>query len=226
MNITNSRLKYNSVYLSGNMESAFQAKKIWRNNISPFLKSLGMVVFNPYNKDQLIHSFHRNGLEDDATHELKLQSVTNKNWDLLQSIMKNIVSLDLRQVDKCDVIITNLDLSGPICGTYQEIFTAEKQNKPILVCCEQGIKNIPMWLRGVLPPELLFDNLEEIKEYLWHIAYDSDDTINCLGRWKFFDIEKEILQIVCQDNVVVPIERYETLLEKEMMLDQLLSAKG
>ncbi len=49
MNINN-RLKNQRVYLAGAMDRVADRGTGWRDNITPFLENLGVVVFNPIRK--------------------------------------------------------------------------------------------------------------------------------------------------------------------------------
>ena len=64
--------------------------------------------------------------------------------------MKEIRNVDLRMVDISDFIIANIDLDVHACGTYEEIVTANRQKKPIIVRMKQGKSHAPDWLLGML----------------------------------------------------------------------------
>lgn len=101
--------------------------------------------------------------------------------------MRPIRNVDLRFTDMADFLIVNLDLEVHPCGTYNEVFIAVQQKKPIIIHCEQGKKEIPNWLWGCCKHELFFSTWHEVKEYLRHI--DEDKEANHLGRWQLFDFE-------------------------------------
>ena len=71
-----------------------------------------------------------------------------------------------------------------MCGSYEEIVTANSQKKPVLIWCEQGKKHAPNWLFFMLPHEHIFNSLDEIFDYLDKINTESD--ISKLKRWFFF----------------------------------------
>ena len=48
-----------------------------------------------------------------------------------------------------------------------------------------GHRELPDWLFGVLPFEMIFSTWDEVKTYLQHIAHDP--VIDRLNRWYFFD---------------------------------------
>lgn len=174
------RLKKQRVYLAGAMDRVADRGIGWRDSITPFLEQLGIVVFNPISKPTDI------GLEDSDTHQIKIKLKSMWRYDELSSMMKTIRSVDLRLVDISDFLIVNLDLEIHPCGTYEEIFWANRQKKPIIVHMVQGKQNAPDWLFGVIPHQMIFSDWMDIYAYLEHI--NSAENINTYRRWYFFSV--------------------------------------
>ena len=174
------RLKNQRVYLAGAIDRVHDKGIGWRQEISPFLDSLGIIVFNPISKPAEI------GLEDNDTHVVKTKLKSAKRYDELTSMMKVIRSVDLRLVDISDFLIVNLDLNIHPCGTYEEIFWANRQKKPILIHMVQGKENAPDWLFGTVPHQMIYSDWNDIYSYLEHI--NSSENINTYNRWYFFSI--------------------------------------
>jgi nucleoside 2-deoxyribosyltransferase len=174
------RLKNQRVYLAGAMDRVADRGTTWRDNITPFLTDMGIVVFNPINKPTEI------GLEDHDTHLIKIKLKEQRRYEELSHMMKTIRSVDLRLVDISDFLIVNLDLDVHPCGTYEEIFDANRSKKPILIHIEQGKEHTPDWLFGAIPHQMFFSNWEDIKKYLVHI--NTDENILTYNRWRFFHI--------------------------------------
>lgn len=172
------RLKNQRVYLAGAMDRVADRGIAWRDAITPFLQQLDIVVFNPISKPTDI------GLEDQDTHLIKTKLKQMGRYDELSSMMKTIRSVDLRLVDISDFLIVNLDLDIHPCGTYEEIFWANRQKKPIIVHMVQGKNHTPDWLFGTVPHQMIFSHWDEIKQYLYHI--NSSENINSYKRWYFF----------------------------------------
>ena len=175
----NTRLNSQRVYLAGAMDRVSDRGNGWRDSITPFLESLGVVVFNPIKKPIMI------GQEDETTHRYKLKLKLEKNYDELSDLMKVIRSVDLRLVDISDFMIVNLDLDVHPCGTYEEIFWANRQKKPIIVHMVQGKQNAPDWLFGTIPHEMILSSWNEIQDYLNKIHTDAE--IETFNRWYFFN---------------------------------------
>lgn len=173
------RLKDQRVYLAGAMDRVKDRGNGWRDNITPFLEDLGVVVFNPIKKPSII------GKEDSETHQYKIKLKEEKNYKDLSTLMKTIRSVDLRLVDISDFLIVNLDLDIHPCGTYEEIFWANRQKKPIIVHMQQGKQSAPDWLFGTIPHEMIFSSWYNLKEYLLIIHNHSQ--INTFNRWYFFN---------------------------------------
>lgn len=172
------RLNNQRVYLAGAMDRVPDGGKTWRENISPLLKNMGLIVFNPLTKPSEI------GKEDENTVTLKKRLKQEKRYDELSKVMKTIRNVDLRLVDISDFLIVNLDLDIHPCGTYEEVFLANREKKPILINVVQGKQNAPDWLFGTLPHEMIFDSWLDLREYLVYIA--TAETIDTHNRWYFF----------------------------------------
>jgi nucleoside 2-deoxyribosyltransferase len=174
------RLSNQRCYLAGAIDRVPDRGKGWREEITPFLKSLGAMVFNPITKPTEI------GLEDDDSHNLKTKLKQQNRYDELSSFMKVIRSVDLRLVDISDFMIVNLDLNIHPCGTLEEIFWANRQKKPIIIHMVQGKQNTPDWLFGTIPHQMIFSDWNDIYSYLESV--NSAENINNYNRWYFFKL--------------------------------------
>ena len=67
------RLKNQRVYLAGAMDRVADRGATWRDNITPFLEGLGVIVFNPISKPS------ETGLEDQDAHSIKRNLKKNVN---------------------------------------------------------------------------------------------------------------------------------------------------
>lgn len=173
------RLKNQRAYLVGAMDRVADRGIGWRENITPYLENLGVTVYNPLKKPIDI------GKEDSDAFLKKVEYRTAKDYDKLSEMMKTIRNVDLRLVDISDFIIVNLNLNTHPCGTYEEIFLANRQKKPIIVHVEQGKHQTPDWLFGCVPHQLFFSSWNEIKIYLNYI--NTSNSIEHLNRWYFFN---------------------------------------
>lgn len=178
------RLTNMRVYLCGAIDRCPFMGVQWRDYITPKLEKYNMTVFNPLTKPIEI------GAEDCDSQRLKKKYKEQGKWDDLSAMMKVIRSVDLRLVDISDVLIVNLDLEIHPCGTYEEIFLANRQKKPIIVRVEQGKDNTPDWLFGTIPHQMIFSKWDEVEEYLSYI--NSSDEIEDHKRWYFFNVKENM----------------------------------
>ena len=98
--------------------------------------------------------------------------------------MRVIRNTDLRMVDISDFLVVNLDLDIHPCGTYEELFLANRQKKPIILRIKQGKGETPDWLLGTIPHETIFSTWEEVRDYLDLVDKGKVQD----KRWMFFNI--------------------------------------
>lgn len=198
-----SRLLGTRAYLIGSIDRTADSGHGWRNALIPYLEELGVTVFNPLNKPIDI------GLEHDDARAARDKYKKTQDWDALADIMKKVRCVDLRMVDVCDFIVACLDLSEHPCGTYEELFWANREKKPILVYCKQGKAQIPDWLFGAIPHQHMFDTWVDLKLYLNHVAYDKE--YEHYKRWFLFNnLSQKVPEIVKESlkfsDVIQPIQ--------------------
>ncbi len=175
------KLTGHRVYLAGPMDRVSDRGVIWRKKITPPLKSMGLNVLDPLDKPTTA------GSESTDTARYKKKLKNKKDYDKLSSLMREIRAVDLRMVDISDFLIVNLDLDIHPCGTYEEIFWANRQKKPILIHMVQGKAHAPDWIFGTIPHELIFDNWENLLYYITEVG--SGKNIETFNRWCFFKYE-------------------------------------
>lgn len=177
------KLLLQRAYLCGPIDRCPDDGKTWRDEISPKLKDVGVVVLNPLNKPSIGVA-----LEDKENREKRKKEKRKGNFAEVTRLMKEIRNIDLRMVDMSDFLIVNLDLDVYPTGTMEEIFLANSQKKPILIMCKQGISNIPDWFFGTVPHQMFFSSWDSILIYLKGV--DNGDFIDYTDRWRFFDMEE------------------------------------
>lgn len=182
-------------YLVGAMDRVPDGGVEWRERITPRLHDLGVIVYNPCNKPIADPKVLEN--EDTRARINKLREA--KCFDTLRGDYGSIRTVDLRMVDTSDFLIANIDIDAHACGTYEEITTANRQKKPILVHCEQGINKVPNWLIMMLPSWSFFESWDDIILYLSNINDGTDEYPD--KRWVFFDLEKEFKAIIKEHDV-------------------------
>jgi hypothetical protein len=161
------------------MDRAADAGVVWRRDIRQRL-DLGIQWLDPTRKPIDI------GVEDDASRAARKNHKVSEDYQFVVEEMKPIRRVDLRMVDVCDFLIVNLDMDIHACGTYEEIFLANRQKKPIFIHVEQGKQAAPDWLYGTLPHEYFHSTWESLHQHVERVAHNPN-FIDPYGRWYFFD---------------------------------------
>jgi hypothetical protein len=155
----------------------------WRQYLKHELHDLGIHWLDPTRKPIDI------GVEDDNSRALRAKAKQAGDLRAVREEMNPIRRVDLRMTDISDWIPVNIDLDIHACGTYEELFLANSQKKPVLVHIEQGLKSTPDWLTAALPLEHIFDTWDDMVTYVRHVAHD--DVVDHMKRWYFFDFHGE-----------------------------------
>jgi hypothetical protein len=129
------------VYLSGPMDFVAsredEKKNGWRTRVGQFLQKLGCVVFDPWEKPDVLglHDYGREGLDTVAARNLwtfedskkgaqTRAHLTGKFWETLH--------IDLRMVDTSDFVVAYCPTNIYSVGTPHEIALCRQQRKPVL----------------------------------------------------------------------------------------------
>lgn len=152
-------------YLVGPLEYAEDGFS-WRVAISEALKDLGVKTFDP-NKDHFVNL----PTESQEDRELLKKKRENGDWKAVTAHMKSVIQRDLRMVDLSSFIIANIEPFIPTFGSVHELVVASQQNKAILVMTSDKSK-FPLWLAGMLNMDLVFDNWNDLMEYIRGIHFE------------------------------------------------------
>jgi nucleoside 2-deoxyribosyltransferase len=174
----NNLLKDAYIYVCGPIDCADDAGVGWRQQITKELKKMGVVVLDPTNKPT--YDFAE-GPQDQAR---RLQLKRDGRFEELREEGRGIRAFDLRCVDKADAVVVYLDSSITMCGTIEELTIANLQQKPCLIFCRQGKVAIPNWIYWMINPKYIFNDMNEVVEYL-RVVDAGGDSEN--PRWKLFD---------------------------------------
>ena len=166
-------------YLCGAMDRVTDGGVGWRRHTSEWLTEHGVIVLDPTDKPIDI------GPEDLEQRASRRERKLAGDYDSVARDIRTLRCVDLRMVDLADFLIVNIDVDVHACGTYEELFLANREKKPILVHVEQGKEHVPDWLLGVLPHETIFSSWGALFDYLAMVHHNSwwKDTTN---RWYFF----------------------------------------
>jgi hypothetical protein len=154
----------------------------WRRTIGEWLRRHGVITLDPTDKPTAIG----NETPDDRMKRHVAKQAGE--FDKIAKEMKVIRCVDLRMVDLSDFLIVNLDLEIHACGTYEELFWANRCKKPIIIHIEQGKETCPDWLLGTIPHQHIFSAWFHVHDYLRQVDSGELDLTN-ERRWYFFDYD-------------------------------------
>ena len=153
----------------------------WRDEITEFLEPMGVYVFNPCKKP-VVDAIYKE-VEEEKTKMIHLKK-SHRYLELSQR-MKEIVHFDLRMVDVSDFVIVYVNTEIPTFGTIHELIISLNQRKPTLVVLEGGKANCPNWLFGIMDFNFIFEDFEELKQYL--VQINQGNITADRSHWVFFD---------------------------------------
>lgn len=171
-------------YLSGPMEFAADNGISWRRKFIDLAYESGLNIdfIDPTNKPG--SSDMKFG--EDKEYQINLQQ-TGRFMEL-KNYVANYRRFDLRFVDLSDFLVAVIDPTIHMCGTYNEIFLAEQQHKPMFFICEGGLKKLPRWLFDVIDLTdskkgttcNVFDNLYEV---IHQLKLLNNGTVELSDKW-------------------------------------------
>lgn len=171
-------LKNTTTYLVGAMDRVADGGISWRSKATPILENMGINIINPCEKPI-------NGVKEDVETRWWIDYYKEtEQYSKIKEKFSVIRNADLRCVDISDFIVAHIDLDVHACGSYEEIVTANRQKKPVLIWCKQGKKRAPNWLFFMLPHEHIFSSFEDLLCYLNTI--NKHKNVRELSRWFFF----------------------------------------
>jgi nucleoside 2-deoxyribosyltransferase len=170
-------------YLAGPMDDVPDRGSTWRKEITKWLHNKNIGVLCPYNK-AIINSQHEDHKYYDEINILKKYN----QFEEVHKKMRAVAADDYRMVDKADALILYIDKNAHMCGSYHENCMAAYQRKPVIVCCPQGISEIPNWIFSICRHEMFFQTLSEVKAYIEFVCHAS--SVPTYNRWRFFDYDK------------------------------------
>lgn len=169
------------VYLVGGMQYVTDGRD-WREKITPQLKEMGIVVFDPY-----IKPFIDNVSEDEKARATLKEQVERGEYDVVAARMKRVRNFDLRLCDLSDFIVAHINPSIASWGTAEELTTNVRAKKPIFLSVEGGKSACPLWIFGMIPHKYIYNNVEDIIPTIKKI--DSGEKKIDSDRWKLLKEE-------------------------------------
>lgn len=130
------------IYLAGGMEKAGEYGRIWRDEMTPHLISLGYDVWNPYEEEVNVGA----GPES-------LSALKYTDYDSFVKYCRKIVKYDISCLVKCAAVAVRVDesvLKG--AGTYGEITVCDMYDIPVYAWIDlpEGKYDVPAWAMGCI----------------------------------------------------------------------------
>ena len=141
------------IYLPGPMEACRATAPIWRNEIKSKLVAVG------FDKENIIDPVER---QPSGEYEAIDEARAANRWADVDRITREIVNHDLRFVDLCDILICHLFPNVVTCGTWDELFMASSQRKPVFIIMDNWQENVPSWLFGRFGHEAMHSSVDEV----------------------------------------------------------------
>lgn len=159
-------LENRSVYLCGPIEDSKDDGKGWRTELTEDLKEFSCDVINPMLKEKYFKRpfFDHREYQDVEGHVSYLKE--QGKFDEYAKAVSQIRHEDLRLVDKSDFVIVRYFSTVSGCGTWEELFLANREKKPVLLWANCDKKNVPGWLFGTIPHQHMFFSKRGLIQYL------------------------------------------------------------
>lgn len=153
------------VYLAGPIDFVADRGIGFRKELREKLMKIGLerhMILDPTEKpvDYLGHKDF--DVEKDFYYSLR----KHEHWEDLEKLARMTMHVDLRLVDKSDVIIAVLNPDVPMFGTIHEIVAARQQKKPVLLIDPRGIEGTSIWAIGLVGHRTIFKTIDEAVDYL------------------------------------------------------------
>lgn len=163
-----------ALYLSGPMDFADDGGKGWRQEWTDKLVDIGITskqIYNPCKKP-----FNGAQFELDNEADIWKKCRETENWELMEKTASQIMHIDLRLVDKADIILVNFPrmkngFRVPTYGTIHELVIAHQQRKPIFMVWEEtGKKDCSAWLMKLVGHKNIFAHVNQLINHLTLIS--------------------------------------------------------
>lgn len=152
------------IFLSGGIDRVEDDGFGWRIEIRKRCQESGLpfIFLDPTDKPKGL------GCEV-GVEKYKIKEYLDKDdWDAASEWSRNVRHIDLRMIDRTELFIIYIDLDAHLCGSYNELFEAERQQKPLFAIMKPPYKrsDFPAWLVSIFRKEEVFEGVEACVEYL------------------------------------------------------------
>jgi hypothetical protein len=179
-------LERSRVYLCGPISDAADFGIGWRQEFTEKTKDLGLIHLDPTDKPG-------GYLSETQDQQKQIQRFReHQDWSGLEIYMKKIRRMDLRLVDKADFIVIYVDPNSHMLGSYDEILTAEDQQKPIFLIVNGRLEDLNPWIFTAVDHNNMFESVDSCVSYIRGI---DEGRMVLSNEWVL--IEKYLTDVCC-----------------------------
>lgn len=151
------------IFLSGGIDRVKDDGIGWRKDFRSKCSDLPFVILDPTDKPAQVGG-QETGLEKHRLNKL----MDDRDWASAAEWSREVRHIDLRMVDRSDLYIIMIDIETHLCGTYNELFEAERQQKPLFGIMSEGYTkwDIPRWLISIFREDEVFNSVQECVDHL------------------------------------------------------------
>jgi len=158
------------VYLAGPIDFEKDGGVGYRKSLKEKLKKIGVseeMILDPCDKPVIGDDF----IDIDSEKEQFDRLREHRMWDEAEKCAKMTMHIDLRFVDKSDLVIATVNPNIPMCGTWDEVFMARNQKKPVILIDPRGREKTHMWAIGRVGYKNIFKTQDDAIAYLDDILH-------------------------------------------------------
>jgi len=176
------------IYLCGPMDYAEDSGREWRDVITEELEEIGFdrkQILNPCQKP-ISSAGHK------MSDEVKLMNGYREmeDWEGLERLMKKIMNIDLRLVDKSDIVIVNISSDVRTTGTIHEVVQARIQHKPVYLIDTQGMQHVSGWMLALVGRDRVHQSMESVVESIRRIKKFGPQSTRDAKDFLIFDFDQ------------------------------------
>lgn len=176
------------IYLCGPMDYTQDGGREWRDVITDKLIDIGFdrtQILNPCQKP-ISSAGHNMSAEVDMCNAYRQM----EDWEGLERLMKKIMNIDLRLVDKSDIVIVNISSDVRTTGTIHEVVQARMQHKPVYLIDTQGMQHVSGWMLALVGRDRIYHLVEDVVEAIRRIKKFGPQSERDAKDFLIFDFDK------------------------------------
>ena len=173
-------LQGTSCTVIGAMQHSADGRSV-RKNMTDQLGKRGIIVYDHYKKP-----FVEAVEEHEDRREYMNSLLEKEDYDAITGL-KNIRTFDLKLIDISDFIVFVFDPKVLTCGSWEEVFWANRLKKPIFFINVAGKKTTPFWVFWTIPHKYIYSSVEDFYKVIDDLDSGKHPMDN--ERWKLLKME-------------------------------------